>query len=243
MDWVTLTAVKGTPGSIADWINDSRIALSPGGAGTTAALIVQEAEALIYGKLRHWRMMPPPVTGSMVQGQQYIVPPSDMLEPDFFMITATATYGKRVLRQRTMQNILESWQYDGNGNIVQQMPFAYWFDNTNLNFDSVPDQTYPYVFTYYQQPAPLSASNTTNFVTQWYPRMMRCAIMMLAAEWLKDSGQTIQGVGPGKNYWSDQFDKELAAAQMASDRAKRAVEAGPIMYGAGEGSWYTQALG
>lgn len=224
MDYNTLVAAKGTAGSIADWTNDSRIVNS-------APTIVDEAQDVIYRRLRHWRMMPPPVTGTMVTTgfAQPSMVPSDMLEPDYLLITGTSRY---LLQQRTMQEVMAAWSYDQNGVLVVQPPRIFSFDQTNFNLDSTPDQAYPYALLYYQMPARLSASNTTNFLTTYCTRLMRTTIMMLACEWTKEIGQGQFD----RTYWEQQASAELSAVQAESDRARRGTTGGWID-GSGSGSY------
>jgi hypothetical protein len=128
----------------------------------------------------------------------------------------------------TPQEVLANWAYDGNGNRVQQQPQLYWFDQTNINFDSPPDLAYAYVLMYFQQPAPLVVSQT-NFLTETYPRLMRCALMAAACEWMKDSGQG----QIDRTYWDTLAQDEIEKAQMESDRARRGTVAGPVLIGGG----------
>ena len=214
MDYATLVASKSTPGSIGDWCNDSRVVNS-------ATIIVDEAQDWIYQRLRHWRMMPPPVTGTMPTTVNYMTPPADMLEPNFLMITGV---NRRIIRQVAYQEVMAAWTYDSNGNLLVQMPRFYSFDQTFLQFDSVPDQAYPYAFLYYQMPARLSSSNTTNFLTTYCERLMRTVIMMHACEWTKEIGQGQFD----RSWYESEAMKELDRVQAASDRARRGVSGGWI---------------
>jgi hypothetical protein len=214
VDYNTLIATKGTPGSIADFTNDGRISAS-------APTIVDESQDWIYQRLRHWRMAPPPVTGTFSTALNYVQLPSDVLELRMLMVTGQ---NKRIIRQRTMEELMASWSYDGNGNLPVQQPTWFAFDSTNMNFDSVPDQAYPYALLYYQMPARLSGSNTTNFLTQWCERLMRMVIMMHACEWTKEIGQGQFD----RTYYEQQAMEELRIVQANSDLAKRASGGGWI---------------
>jgi hypothetical protein len=77
---------------------------------------------------------------------------------------------------------------------------------------------------YYAQPAPLSSS-LTNFITNLYPRLMRCACMTQASEFMKD-------VGAGqidRTYWEQAALAEIQFAQTESDRTMRASEVGMVL--------------
>lgn len=204
-----LIGAKGTPGSVSTWTNNSRIQQD-------IPEIVLEAESWIYRRLRHWRMFSAPVTGTLTVAQDFISLPSDLLEPSFLTLTGTF---QQVLRQKTPQDVVRAWMFDGSGNRVPQQPMIYCFDQSTLRFDSPPDQAYSYALLYFQQPAPLSVS-LTNFLTQYYPRLLRLACMAAACEWLKDFGQG----QADRTYYDELAQDEIDRAQMESDRAHRGVE-------------------
>lgn len=219
MDWITLTGVKGTPGSIADFLNNSTLAAS-------SPFIVQEAESMIYRRLRHWQMLTGPIAGTLTIGTDSIAMPADCLEPH--LLTLTGQY-QGFLVQKTLHDIMSRWAYDNSGNRLQQQPIVYAFNQSNIVFDSPPDQAYPYALVYYQQPAALSASNPTNFLTTTYPRLVRAACLIIATEWTKESGAGTFD----RTYWMQVFGEEIARAQAESDEARRATTAGAIFIGGG----------
>lgn len=210
MDYATLVAAKTTPGSLASWANDARVQ-------TDASFMVQEAESYIYRSLRHWRMLSLPTTGNMTIGSDTITIPDDLLEPFMFLITGQ---NFAILDQRTVEQLVFNWSYQADGTRTQQQPRIYSFNQTNLMMDSLSDQEYPYVLIYYQQPAPL-ATSSTNFLTTFYPKLLRAACMMVVAEWEKDYGA---GQGPDtRTYWGQIAERELQRAQQESDRARRGI--------------------
>lgn len=219
MDYLTLTASQSTPGSISDWMNDPTIQ-------STSSYIVDEAQDWIYQRLRHWRMMPPAVTGLMSTTTNTLTIPADMIEPDFFMVTGVY---RRIIPQRTVQELMASWTYDSNGALPVQQPSLYSFDNTNINFDSVADQAYPYAFLYYQSPPRLSATNPTNFLTTKCTRLLRLAIMMMAAEWSRTNPDRAED----RTYYAQEATEELGRVQASSDRARRGSGGGWIEGGIG----------
>ena len=70
MDWTSLVGSKSTPGAIARWINNSTLS---NGAGGDADLLLQEAQDSIYRRIRHWRMLTPPL-GGLPSAIAYFVP-------------------------------------------------------------------------------------------------------------------------------------------------------------------------
>lgn len=218
MDYATLIAGSTTPGSVSRWLNNSTI------TGDMPEIVL-EAESWIYRRLRHFQMIASPVTGTLTIGNDYLTVPSDFLEPITLMTTKSYA---QFLDQKPMQEVLASWSWDGSGNRVRQQPMIYYFDGTAFRFDSPPDQAYAYALLYYQQPQPLSVSNT-NFLTATYPRLLRSALMAAACEWSKDNGQG----NYDRTYWDEMAQAELEAAQIESDRAKRGTIAGMVLTGGG----------
>lgn len=213
MSYTTLVASQTTAGSIANWINHGSVVAS-------ADTIVGEAESFVYRRLRHFRMLTS-TTGSMSLSNQFIALPSDYLEDKTLYVTGV-NYQK--LTRKTLEEVLASYSYDGSGNLVPAQPLIYFNDQNNLNFDSLPDQTYPYQLFYYQQPAALSTS-ITNFLTSTYPRLMRCACMAAACEFMKDNGMG----NYDRTYWDQLAEQEVQMAQVESDRSQRSLEVGMIL--------------
>jgi len=237
VDWSTLTGSSTTSGAIARWLNKSDLSSGPSG---DADLILQEATGWIYARLRHWQMLTAPISGTMVAGGtgDRIAVPTDMLEPDFLMIAGVVggTFYQQELRQRQPNEIYRAWSYDGSGNRVQQQPMLYSFNQSYIQLDSVPDFAYPYVQTYYQQPAPLGGNNLTNFLTTFYPRLVRTTCMMMGAEYVKENAQGSYD----RTYWAQQAQIELEAAQAQSGRARRGAVGSAIIGEvalAGYGGW------
>ncbi len=211
-DYTTLIGTSA--GSIADWMNSTTLS-------AVAPTIVNEAESDIYRRLRHWQMFTS-LTGTMTISQATYPVPSDYLQEKLFYITGTS-FQKMV--RKPPQEVVQNYCYDGSGNRVVTQPMIYFNDKSNLQFDSPPDQAYPFLFYYYGQPPALSTSNTTNFLTQTYPRLMRAACMISASEYMKDAG-----VGNfDRTYWEQVKEMELDKAQQESDMHERSLEIGMIL--------------
>jgi hypothetical protein len=166
-------------------------------------------------------MLTPPSTAyPTVSGSDSIAIPPDMLEPKLFVITGIQ---QATLTLRTPDDIVANWAFDGNGNRIQQQPRLYYFDQTAFHFDSVADQAYPTALIYFQQPATLSASNDTNFLTNFCAMLLRRAVMRAACEWSKEvaSGQY------DRTYWEQACEDEIQRIQEESDRAVHAMVVGP----------------
>lgn len=218
MDYTTLTASKSTAGSISAWINSDSVTSS-------SPTIIAEAESFVYRRLRHWRMLTK-VSGSptFTIGNDYIALPSDYLEAKLLMITGV---NQQWLTRKTIEEVTAAYQYDGSGTRVNQMPLLYSNDGSQIAFDSPSDQAYPYLFRYYAQPAALSGSNTTNWLTQFYPRLFRTALMAGATEFMKEAGQGQFD----RTYWEGIALTEIGIAQVESDMEQRKVTGGAMYEG------------
>ena len=222
LTYTQLVSSSSTDGSIANFLNHASITAS-------ADTIVADAEAWIYRDLRHWRMLTS-ATGTFTANPvnvpapvNYLPLPADYLEDKVLWITGVNV---AQLRRKTLEEVIAMWGYDGNGYRIVQQPYFYYNDQANIVFDSPPDQAYPYLLYYYQQPQSLATvSGGTNFLTQFYPRLLRTACFMMAAEFMKDSGQG----NYDRNYWLEQTTMELAKAQTESDRSVRSQDIGMIL--------------
>lgn len=160
-------------------------------------------------------------SGTMTASSTSLTLPADYIEDKYFTLTGTAQ--ARLVR-KPIQELIQSFTYDGSGNRVQTTPQLFSNDQSNFLFDSMADQPYPYLLYYYQQPAALSTSNTTNVLTSRYPRMFRAACMAGASEFMKD-----MGVGNyDRTYWDSIAENEIMEAQRETERAEHTIEAGFI---------------
>jgi hypothetical protein len=208
MDYATLVASKVVPGSIANWINRDT---------TDGPTILTEAQAYIYTRLKHWRMKAE-VEDFMIYGQAFIDVPDDFIDAREFRITGN--YNKR-LKRGDERPIQAHYNYDVNGSRVLETPGWYYITAGGLSFDAVPDHEYPYLLTYYQVPEDLSVGNPTNWVTRFYPRLLRSACMLLAVEFEKEAGQG----SFDRTYWMNIFMAEKNEIQGLSDIVERASDA------------------
>lgn len=222
MNYTQLVASSTTPGSIARWISSSNIQ-----ADTPE--IILEAESWIYRRLRHFKMLTDPISGTMTINQDWIDSPADLLDP--FLLWTTGQYFQ-FLQMKPPQEVIANWAYTGTGSARSpQQPMLYYQGEDTLRFDSPPNIAYAYSLIYFKQPTSLADTNT-NFLTVTYPRLVRCACMAAACEWMKDSGQG----NFDRTYWDSLAEVEIEKAQAESDRAKRATVAGMQLIGGGGGS-------
>jgi hypothetical protein len=133
------------------------------------------------------------------------------------------------MTEKNPNQVCAMWSYNSDNTRVQQPPSVFSFNQSAIQLDSPPDAAYPGYITYYQQLPALSASNTNNFLTDTYPRLLRCACMAAACEWAKDNGQGQFD----RTYWDQLCLDEIYTAQAESDRARRGVENAAVLVGGG----------
>jgi hypothetical protein len=219
MDYNSLVASSATAGSIANWMSKSSL------AGGPAMAIVQEAESWVYRRLRHWQMLTAPVPITMSIGSDTIPMPAGFLQPTaLWYLNGGAPFW---MAEKLPNQVYALWSYDATNARVNAAPVYYTFNQSAIQMDSPADQAYPGYITYYQQLPALSASNTNNFLTDTYPRMLRCACMAGACEWAKDNGQGQFD----RTYWDQLCMDEIYTAQQESDRARRGVENAAVLIG------------
>lgn len=182
MDYTSLVAAKSTSGSIKSWCNNDLV---------ESDVALSEAEQWIYRRLRV-RQMVSVADGAMTaaSGGDLQALPSDYIEPKWMGYRGLWT-GE--VAMKSISDIQNSRTYDGAGALATGRPLVYGVRGTTMEFPVQPDQAYTYRLVYYAQPAALSGSNLTNFLTSRAPRLLRCACMAFANEWMKKSDE--------KTYW------------------------------------------
>lgn len=192
-----LTGTRQTDGSIKNWVNNGLV---------PATTILTEAEAEIYKRLRV-RQMLIRTTGTLALAASSISLPSDYRSLFSFMFTGV---DKDTLRKRLIWQIEEMWQYDSDGNRIQEKPRFYAASESDIEFDTEADQAYLYQFRYYGAGAALAElTNETNFLTSTYPTMLRYACLYRAFEHLRNTKE--------RTYYKTLMESEIFTANQESD--------------------------
>lgn len=177
MDYDSLIAPKGTPGSIANWINfsDSLLPLDD---------IVGDAQALIYDSLRVANMRKL-VDLSLPSGASAVARSDDLLEIigiwDDENTKLTAKDEVSLQSRRTVDQSGGTWSVT--------RPSFYSEFGDSIQFDTTSDAAYTFKMMGFYIPAPLSSGNTTNFLTKRWPQMLRTACLVIAADFLNDDAR------------------------------------------------------
>jgi hypothetical protein len=172
MDYATLIADADVEGSIKYWINYKRI---------DSAGILDEAQSWIFSKIRI-REMHREGDLAIAQGVSEVTAPAGFLDPIQLAIPGYINDMPLLDTHR----FRESLALDTAGVLQASMPTAYSILGQKLQFNSRADMAYTGRFVYYGSPDRLSPSNTTNFLTDRYPTLLRRACLMFAAEARKE---------------------------------------------------------
>jgi len=197
-NYTALVAAKGTTGAIKTWVNRDNLDVET---------ILTEAEQLIYDRLRVREMLASPQASTLTIGADTLALPARYLATRVFRFTGIY---KKDLRRRLLEDVEAEFNYDSDGNRVNGEPTMYYATATTLQFDQPADVAYPYRWIFYQRPAPLSAGNATNFLTETKPSLLRAMCMAKAAEFLKDQKE--------KTYWLGVAGELIDAANAENDR-------------------------
>lgn len=174
MTFTSLTGSKSTTGSIKAWTMKSTV---------ESETVLEEAESWIYRRLRVRDMRQVDTSSTIASGADYISTPTGYLGTITLTITSPGRYR---LHHMTVQNVEERRPYNSSGAIQAGLPTMFYEDGSSLYFNVKADRAYTLRHVYWKQPTALSSSNTTNFLTSRYPRLLRCACMGFASEFLKD---------------------------------------------------------
>lgn len=212
----TLIGGTGSAGSIAQWVLSTAIV-------PAAPTIVEEAEAWIYRRLRHWQMITS-TSGTATASTTSLTVPANFLEDKLLRFTGTSAM---VLTRKPLQEVINAQSYDSAGVRVADPPSIFANGGAGLQFDTAFDKAYPFTLWFYGQPGALgtATASSTNFLTGSYPRLMRCACMIGAAEFMKDNGLG----NYDRTYWEQQAEKEIFKANAESDMHQRSIEGGAII--------------
>lgn len=171
--YTTLVADKDTDGSIKQFVNDSTI---------PSAIVLTQAQHFIYTRLRVGQMLTT-TTGTISSGSTNLALPDRYLSPLSFRIT---TPDQRTLTSVEPERLWDAIAYTTAGAREEGPPASFARIGTNFEFDYKADQAYTYSLLFYQQPAALSGSNETNFLTDRYLPLLYAACEGYAYDFKKD---------------------------------------------------------
>ena len=159
MTYTVLTSNKDTEGSIKYFVRHSLVP-SDG--------ILVSSQSLIYSMLRV-REMKVRKKDTLGSGVDFLTLPTDFIEPISFWFGGNDKAKLRILDEDHFEERVGN---DASDNPYAGTPSQCTMDRTKAYFDATTDRTYLYRLWYIATPAPLSATNETNFMTSRYPHIL-----------------------------------------------------------------------
>lgn len=188
MDYTTLVGTKSTPGSVANWLNRSDLPV---------AEILSEAEAFIYERMRV-REMQAVATLTFAAGTSSADLPGNFLDPISYLPHG---WGQPLLyvHEETLRP-----SRDEDGNLFKSPTPSRWtVIGETAHVDVELEGDFSGQLMYYARPIALSASNTVNWLTLRYPRLLRTVCMGIGYEHMKDHGQADRYLARGEALIAD----------------------------------------
>jgi len=177
MDYTSLIASKGAPGSIANWINfsDALLPLSD---------VLYEAQALIYDSLRV-RYMRTVATLAVVEGSATAELPAGL----FDIVAVWDDDNAKLAAYDAVSLQTERGVDTATADYQVGKPSIYSLFGEKVQFDCIADAAYSYKIMAFCQPEFLSEAAPSNFLTTRWPTLLRTACLAIAADWTNDDAR------------------------------------------------------
>jgi hypothetical protein len=180
MTWGALTAAKSQNGSIQRWVNNDTV---------DPEEIIAEAENWLAATLRVNRGMKTRATLTLAEGDSSIdLSTTDgttrFLDPINLHLQG---FGKLSYQHEDTLDDFRAAETDGT--LMTGPPTLYTIIDRTIYFDTEADTTYSMVLTFFDEPAALSASNTTNLYTTRFRALFKTVCMGFCYIFLKDENR------------------------------------------------------
>lgn len=176
-DYTTLAGERSVTGSIKNWVNNSLI---------PSDNILIEAQAEIYNRLRVREMLTR-VEGTLQADDSSIAVPDGYRALYSFRFTGIK---KAILTKKQLYELEEMITFNADSTRSTGKPQFYAAAGNEIEFETVADEAYPYLFRYYQAlPLLAEATNETNFLTDRYPYLLRYACMYRGFQFLRNPSE------------------------------------------------------
>lgn len=187
MDYTTLIADKNTAGSIKNWVNDNSI---------DPVTVLTEAQAQIYAKLRVQEMITTTSAFAVPANVEVIAAPSGCLDVIHFR---WLTPDLIIVDKLIVDEIYRRRIYNPDGTLILDLPRWFALAGANLQFPVLNNVARTAFLAYFARPADLSSTNTTNFLTSNFPRLIRSFCMAFANEFKKEFSQANDWLGKAED--------------------------------------------
>lgn len=193
---MALTTYDELKDSIADFLNrDDLTSVIPD--------FITLAEADMNRGLRHWRQEK---RSTAEIDTQYSAIPADFMEAIRFYITSNDTSPLELISQSEM---VDRRYRSGD---TSGKPAYYAVTAGEIEVYPTPDGTYDAELYYYSRITALSASNTSNWVLEYFPDAYLYGSLVHSAPYLKDDART--------QVWASLYQNALNAINMESEKSK-----------------------
>lgn len=200
MDYNTLVGSKSTEGSIKYWINHAEL---------PASSVLTDAQAEIYARLRVREMLTQ-TTLAITVGMSAIDLPARFLDPESLQDQFLAD-----IQLRSPMALSRMRWTDANGNFLSGPIGNYAIFAGKLQFDTSSNVNANFSLIYFEQPEPLSTSNTTNFLTDRYSHLLRAAILKHAYAFRKSWDEAER--------YAAELDRQFKTIEVNDDLAGRGL--------------------
>jgi len=193
---MAITTYDELKASIASWLNrDDLTAVIPD--------FIALAESDINRRVRHWRMEKRS-TASL--DTQYSGIPPDFVEVIRFQVTSGGTKPLEIISQ---DQLLQKKAARSN---ATGSPSYYAFTAGEIEIFPIPDGSYDVELYYYSSIPPLTDSNTSNWVLQYYQDAYLYGALIHSAPYLKDDSRT--------EVWAALYQNAINAINAESENSK-----------------------
>ncbi len=193
---MALTTYDELKDSIGDFLNrDDLTSVIPD--------FITLAEADMNRGLRHWRQEK---RSTAELDTQYSAIPADFMEAIRFYITSNDTSPLELISQSEM---VDRRYRSGD---TSGKPAYYAVTAGEIEVYPTPDGTYDAELYYYSRIPALSASNTSNWVLEYFPDAYLYGALVHSAPYLKDDART--------QVWASLYQNALNAINMESEKSK-----------------------
>ena len=169
----------------------------------TVDTFIDLAEADMSRRIRHWRMER---RSTAILDTQYSALPDDFIEPVRLSITSGDTYK---LEAESQAQLLDRRAQAGN---TTGLPKYYAITGGTIEVFPSPSSEYTLEMLYVSKIQPLTSSNTSNWILQYFPDCYLYGALMHTAPFLEEDQRL--------TVWSALYDKAIEAVNNENGNAK-----------------------
>lgn len=202
MKYAELVGPKSVKGSIRSWTNYGAL---------DAEGCLLDAQAYLFNRIRT-RQMRKSYDFTQTLNEDSHALPSDYLDP----IRLDYRDGLGRVHLTDADTLMATRPYNSDGTLQSGTPFTYAVFDDAMQWEFKVNQARPCKLLYFAQPALLSASNQTNWLTDRYPHVLRAACMMQAENMRQNTDEFTR--------WARQLEAHVMQLNITDDLSLRGGE-------------------